>query len=99
MPWVLPRYWKKISPACGRVRSPSGSEALCTRCAIARCTVIGIWTGAGGALDSPCSPFPPPPKLVFDFDAAGTGGSHSGSLTDPTTNPDGWVGKGGFFPL
>src|ERR1044071_568995 len=99
MLWVLPRYWKKSSPAWGSVRSPAGSADFWTRCAIARCTEIGIWTGAGGALGSPCSPLPPPPILVFDFDAGGAGGSHSGSLTDATTNPYGWLGKGGFFPV
>src|SRR5215467_6319303 len=66
---------------------------------MARCTSIGTLTGAGGVLASPCAPFPLPPTLVFDFDAVGTGGSQSGSLTDPTTNPYGWLGRGAFFPL
>ena len=30
MPFVFPRYWKKISPATGSARSPSGSVAFCT---------------------------------------------------------------------
>src|SRR6266436_5876881 len=68
---------------------------------MARCTPIGILTGAGGSLDSPCPPLPPPPPpmLVFDFGADGTGGSHSGSLTDAATNPNGWLDNGDFFPL
>ena len=32
----------------------------------------------------------------FDFDLAFSGGSHSGSLTDVSTYPNGWPGKTAF---
>src|SRR5450759_3086600 len=100
MPFVLPPYRKKISPATGSARSPSGSVAFCTRCSIARRTGNGILGGVGGSLDSPCPPPPPlPPMLDFDFDLVSAGGSHSGSLRDPSTTPYGWPGNAAFFPL
>src|SRR4051795_11824512 len=45
IPCVLPRYWKKMRPDRGRGRSPSGSAAFCTFCAMARRTSMGIFTG------------------------------------------------------
>src|SRR5262249_28807016 len=52
----LPRCSKKMSPASGSARSPSGSAALRTRWSMARSISIGMWTGAGVELSPE---FPP----------------------------------------
>src|ERR1039458_7384041 len=48
MAFVLPPYWKKISPATGSARSPSGSVAFCTFCSMARRAGNDIWGTGGG---------------------------------------------------
>ena len=60
---------------------------------------MGILTGGGGALESPCRRFRRCSSRSFDFDLAASGGSHSGSLRELSTIPYGRLGKGVFFPL
>src|SRR5512140_3259734 len=98
--WILPRYEKKIRPATGVARSPSGIVILSTRCSMARRSGNGILGGSGGgSFLLPPPPSSPPDMPVLDFDLVLIGGSHSGSFSDARITPKGSLDCGFFLPL